>query len=101
MSVYVDPLCRHGGSASFRWAVSCHMYADTIEELHAFAAKIGLRREWFQDKAVPHYDLNERRWAAAVMHGVVQHTRREAVEFWRAKGWRPRPGASKEGGSPC
>jgi hypothetical protein len=28
-----------------------------ISELHAFAAFLGLRREWYQDKRIPHYDL--------------------------------------------
>lgn len=27
---------------------SCHMTADTPEELHAFAKRIGLKREWAQ-----------------------------------------------------
>jgi len=26
------------------------MFADTLEELHEFAQKIGMKREWFQDK---------------------------------------------------
>ncbi len=36
-----------------------HMIADTEEELHAFAASIGLRREWYQTKRKgrEHYDL--------------------------------------------
>lgn len=34
-----------------------HLAADSIDELHAFAAKIGLRREWFQEKGpLSHYD---------------------------------------------
>jgi hypothetical protein len=40
-----------------------HMISDTsIEELHAFAKGLGLRRDWFQNKGndkswIPHYDL--------------------------------------------
>lgn len=30
-----------------------HLTADTLDELHAFAARLGLKRVWFQDKYVP------------------------------------------------
>jgi len=33
-----------------------------VEELHFFAAQVGLRREWFQDHPRhPHYDLTSKR----------------------------------------
>src|SRR5579859_4873438 len=67
MAVFVDPLRKWGGSAEFRWKKSSHMYVDplgSVDELHALAAKIGMRRQWFQDdKRLPHYDLNPRRRA--------------------------------------
>jgi hypothetical protein len=28
-----------------------HLRADTREELHAFAGRIGLQRTWFQDRS--------------------------------------------------
>jgi hypothetical protein len=96
MSVYVDPLFGYGGSATFRWKTSCHMYADSLEELHAFAKSIGLKRAWFQDKRLPHYDLNEGRHRVAIRKGAKQHTRGEAVEFWRNKGWFPQRSAAVE-----
>ena len=35
-----------------------HLVSDTsLPELHEFAQNIGLKREWFQDKSLPHYDL--------------------------------------------
>ncbi len=39
--------------------VWCHMWTDgDIEDLHALARKIGLKRAWFQDHpTLPHYDL--------------------------------------------
>jgi hypothetical protein len=88
--VYVDEVMNHGGSATFRWKDSCHMYADTLDELHAFAKSIGLKRAWFQDKRLPHYDLNVGRHRAALAKGAVQHTRRQAVDFWASKEWHPK-----------
>jgi hypothetical protein len=34
----------------------CHLTADHLDELHQFAAKLGLKRVWFQDKRYQHYD---------------------------------------------
>jgi hypothetical protein len=85
MSVYVDELLRHGGSASFRWEHSCHLYADPLEELHAFAEGIGLKRQWFQDKAgFPHYDLTVGKRAMAVKRGATEKDSYHAVNHSRA-----------------
>lgn len=54
---------------------SCHLTitpGEPLDELHAFAAKIGMKREWFQaDKTCPHYDLTPARRAAALKVGAV------------------------------
>lgn len=43
-----------------------------LEELHQFAQRIGLRREWFQDKPrVPHYDLALTKRRKAIQRGAV------------------------------
>lgn len=35
-----------------------HLIADTLEELHKFANKIGMNKEWFQNHIRhPHYDI--------------------------------------------
>lgn len=74
--VYVDELCEWGGSATFRWKISCHMWADSVEELVAFAKRIGLKAEWLQTpNRRPHFDLNASRRAAAVKAGAVEATR--------------------------
>lgn len=84
MSVYVDPLFNHGGSATFRWTQSCHMYADALEELHLMATRIGMKRSWFQNKIrLPHYDLVASRRRQAVELGAVEHTREQMVAFMR------------------
>jgi hypothetical protein len=84
MSVYVDPLFDHEGSTTFRWKRSCHMYADSLVELHAMAANIGMKRAWFQDKlTLPHYDLVPLRRVAAVKLGAIEQTQDEMVKFMR------------------
>lgn len=72
MTVYVDEFRRYGPTAiaCFRKG-SSHLTADTVEELHAFAESIGLRRVWFQDARVPHYDLTRSRRDMAIVAGAV------------------------------
>jgi hypothetical protein len=82
--VYVDPLMNCIPNSNWRWKRSCHLFADTVEELHEFAQRIGMRRAWFQDhKKLPHYDLNESRRAAAVLNGAKEVDRKFIVEFMR------------------
>lgn len=58
--VYVDDLVRYGyGPARLRGG-SCHMMADTLEELHAMAASIGMKRAWFQPLSSPHWLIRYR-----------------------------------------
>lgn len=53
MTVYVD-----NERIEWRGKLWCHLVADSLEELHNFAAALGLRRSWFQGKAsYPHYDV--------------------------------------------
>lgn len=69
MAVYVDKLRDWG----WRLGPSCHLIADTNEELHAFAATLGLKRSWFQAKTSgPHYDLTAGKRARAVELGAVE-----------------------------
>ena len=87
MSVYVDSLIVFGDESAprcFRNRPSCHMYADSLEELHSMAYRIGLRRSWFQaDPHLPHYDLTPSKRRLAVSLGAVEQDRRQAVEKWR------------------
>ncbi len=69
--IYVDPLVKCVPKGKWRWTEGCHMYADTIEELHKFADRLGMRREWFQDKILKHYDLNAQRRARAICLGAT------------------------------
>jgi hypothetical protein len=84
MSVYVDPIAPYGQSATWRWHESCHMYADTVEELHAMADKLGLKRAWFQTpNRLPHYDLTRSKRRQAVKLGAVQTDFRHVASFIR------------------
>ena len=85
MTVYVDDLgypARVGG-LNAHWS---HLIADDIAEPHAFAARLGLRRQWFQDPtatgkplAAPgtraaenwHYDVTASKRAQAIRLGAV------------------------------
>jgi hypothetical protein len=71
--VYVDSLIRTVRSRRWPFWSSCHLFADSPEELHPFARGLGLRRDWFQDDPrLPHYDLNPRRREAAVQRGAIE-----------------------------
>jgi len=79
VSVYVDRARNRFGRM-----LMCHMIADTLEELHAMADRIGLRREWFQGRAsFPHYDVCQAKRAQAVSLGAVDCDRRTFVRQMR------------------
>ena len=76
MAVYVDGLkaCRPWGKWR-QYRQSCHLFADTLRELHVFAGSIGLKREWAQTPAggrFPHYDLTPSKRKDAVAGGAVE-----------------------------
>lgn len=100
MTVYVDDLgmpARVGGFNA-RWS---HLTADTQDELHEFAARLGLKREWFQDPTVTgkpfpakpgtfhaetwHYDVTASKRAAAIRLGATPVPFRELPAIIRAR----------------
>jgi hypothetical protein len=108
MTVRVDELVTHDpamikdarvrrASPSGRW---CHLNADAEEELHAFAARLGLKRDWYQpgrrlgpdgtvafDPYLSHYDIVPSKRALALQMGAVfepiRDQARRAVLRWR------------------
>jgi len=68
MAVYVDRLCDYG----WRHGRSCHLIADSVDELIEFAIQMGLRREWYQPKSSPHFDLTVDARSEAVRRGAVE-----------------------------
>lgn len=86
MTIYVDPLMSHGWNLRGHAVQNCHLFTDgTLDELHNFAAQIGMKRSWFQPHSTPHYDLTPSRRKVAVALGAVEVDRRQAVTIWRAR----------------
>jgi hypothetical protein len=86
VGVYVDPMMACVPNANWRWNESCHLLADTLDELHALAGRIGLKRAWFQSHGTfPHYDLTRPRRARAVAAGAIEivWTRELAAKYLR------------------
>lgn len=69
------------------WSLVAHMIADSDDELHDFAAQIGMQRSWFQaGSRLPHYDLTPERYSQAIACGAQTMTLREfAVRFLRRR----------------
>lgn len=83
MSVYVDAAMieahPHRGPWPAKWS---HLMADTVEELHEFAARLGLRRSWYQERPQPwlcHYDVTKGIREQAIKLGAIPETRRESA----------------------
>ena len=80
MTVYVDDAVHPWRGQ--RWA---HLMADTLEELHAMAAQLGLPRRAFQDKrSGAHYDLTEELREQALRLGAVAISRHRDRDQVRA-----------------
>jgi hypothetical protein len=87
LSVYVDNAFAVGDWG--RWSGGGHLQADTVEELHEFALRLGLRMEWFQCKPGrpenDHYDLSRTGRERALELGAIDEDgaagtrRRQAV----------------------
>lgn len=76
MTVYIDNM-----QASYRGMKMCHMVADTLEELHDMATKLGLRR-YFQEPpkaSKPHYDVSLTKKREALTRGAIEGTRHDMV----------------------
>jgi hypothetical protein len=94
--ILVDPLREY--TTSLRYKQWCHMVStDSLDELHAFAAKLGLKREWAQLRpkvSAAHYDLVPSKRAIAVRLGAREVTARELV-MQNFDGLRRRPRCGK------
>ena len=78
MSVYVDTAWYRYGRMTM-----CHMLADSLDELHAMADRIGVAQHWFHEKSTPHYDICKTKRALAVRLGAKEVSSRELVTVIR------------------
>jgi len=111
MTVYVDDVhipARVGRLNTF-WSHLTVGPDDDIAEMHAFAAKIGLRKSWFQAKGWPrdHYDVTDSKRQAAIEAGAVEipwrdaaRMRTEAIARRRAQEAEATPPVAAEPASP-
>jgi hypothetical protein len=75
-----------------RWS---HLVSDTsLEELHEFAARMGIPRRGFHQD---HYDVPEEYYADAVQHGAVPTPSRELLRKLKAAGLRRTRQGHREG----
>lgn len=88
MPVYVDDIfipARVRNGARIIDDAWCHLTADSDDELHAMARRIGLRPGWAQHMENPnrwhrHYDVTRRKRAQAVAAGAIEITWRDAAK---------------------
>jgi len=83
MSVYVDSMMICIRNKNWPYKEACHLMADTRRELHVFAQSIGLKRTWFQNKTMPHYDLTKNRRRLAVRQGAIEIDQKQFVALLR------------------
>lgn len=82
MAIYVDAAIH-----PYRGQKWCHMIADTLDELHDMAEQLDLKRSWFQDKRVPHYDLAPSKRILAIQFGAKEVDRDQYVAIMVKYGW--------------
>jgi hypothetical protein len=81
MAVYVDDA--FWPWQGLKW---CHLLADDIDELHRFAAGLGIHRTSYQGPpktSAPHYDLTGFERKRALAHGARACSRDEIVAVVR------------------
>jgi hypothetical protein len=75
MAVYVDNM-----RTVWRGRLWCHLVADSIEELHEFAKRLGMKRKWFQHTAsYPHYDITVEVRVLALELGAIEGNRIQII----------------------
>lgn len=82
MTVYVDDLRFTRAGVKKARVKYCHMVADSLEELHAFAKQIKVEPHFFhRARSCHHYDIVEHQKLAALVLGAVSVRSREIVRI--------------------
>jgi len=84
MAVYVDVAI--WSWSGLKW---CHLLADETDELHRFAARLGIKRSSFQcppKTATPHYDLTGYERTRAIALGALACNREQIIAVRRRIG---------------
>ncbi len=102
MAVYVDdmnlPATVQNGPRVSHTSEWSHLFADTEDELHAFAGRLGLRRSYFQQGKpdwFPHYDVTRGMRFKALRLGAEPVSARDAAVIARERNTRQAPEASR------
>ena len=102
--IYVDTI-QHYPQCRLAYKDWCHMATDgPLSELHQMAARLGLRRAWFQDApGHPHYDLTPGKRALAMRFGAQAVSTLELVQrcYPQTLGRGVLFHTKEEGPSPC
>lgn len=88
MAVYVDAMqAEYRHKPGLRRMIMCHMLADSDDELHAMAQRIGVARRWHQKAGTPHshYDICKSKRALAVKLGAREITRSELGQILKRR----------------
>ena len=76
MAIYIDFM-----QIEFKGYKWCHLLADTLQELHEFAAFIELDGRLFHRNAsYPHYDVTVQMRETAIEYGAIPADRRKIIE---------------------
>ena len=81
MSVYVDFILDCIPNENWKYDQSCHMIADSEQELVEFAKKIGLKPKWLQrsNRGCLHFDLTVGKRKLAIKNGAIELERHDFV----------------------
>lgn len=78
--IYVD-----NAAIMYKGKLRYHMTANSIAELHAFAAEVGIKRCWWHSGSrYPHYDINGLERDRAIAAGAAPVTSKELLLVTKA-----------------